>query len=515
MPFPLPFLMRRSGPILTLMLAGFLSASPIRADQPATSSPPAPAPPAPSSATTPVPSFAPTRSFATVVRSQLPAVVSVMTEGRAAAQTGGDGPLPFPHGSPFNDFLRDRQRNVPPEGERPGAVLGSGFIIDAGGWVVTNYHVVAEATGIAVVFQDGSRRPARLAGADPATDLAVLKVDADQPLPMVEWGDSDAASVGDWVLAIGNPFGLGGTVTAGILSARARDIQQGPYDEYLQTDAPINRGNSGGPLFTLDGRVIGINAAIYSPTGGSVGIAFAIPSNVARPVVEQLRTHGAVRRGWLGVQVQDLTPELAEGMGIADANGALVAAVTPGGPAERGGLRRGDVVTAFGTTAIGSMRALPKAVSQTGIGSTIDIRLLRRGKAQTIRVTVGTLPEVTAVAQGSSGPSQQPSGASDPPAEPPLGLIMAPISPRLRVAYGIDRSVDGVVVTEVRDGGSADAQGIEVGDVIIEAGQHPVSRPEDVMSRLHDARERGRHSLPLLISRQGDMRYVAVPASAG
>ncbi|MCW2248361.1 serine protease Do [Azospirillum fermentarium] len=498
-----PFL-RRSGLVFALTLAGFLSASPIRAEPEGV----VPAAPAPA---LPVP------SFSTVVKTQLPAVVNVMTEGKTGPRPSkGDGAPPFPQGSPFNDFFRDLHRNTPPDGGGSGAVLGTGFVIDSGGWVVTNYHVVADAGGISVVFQDGGRRPARLAGADPATDLAVLKVDADRPLTAVEWGDSDGASVGDWVLAIGNPFGLGGTVTAGILSARARDIQQGPYDEYLQTDAPINRGNSGGPLFNLDGKVIGINAAIYSPTGGSVGIAFAIPSNLARPVIDQLREHGAVRRGWLGVQVQDLTPELAEGMGMAGTTGALVAAVTPGGPAERGGVRRGDVITAFGPSAIDSMRALPKAVSQAGIGTILDVRLLRRGKAQSVKVTIGALPEVTAVALGSTGTSQQPSGASDTPAEPPLGLVMATISPRLRVAYGIERSVEGVVVTEVRGGGAAEAQGIEVGDVILEAGQHPVGKPEDVMARLHDARGQGRHSLPLFISRQGDLRYVAVPVpSAG
>lgn len=498
MPFHTPPLIRRPGLLAAVAMAGFLSVSPVRAEQPAAVAAPAPVP-----------------SFSTVVRTQLPAVVNVMTEARPGPRAGAEKTPPLPHGSPFNDFFRDLQRNGPPEGERSGAVLGTGFIVDSGGWVVTNYHVVAEAAGISVVFQDGGRRPARLAGADPATDLAVLKVDSSQPMPAVEWGDSDTASVGDWVLAIGNPFGLGGTVTAGILSARARDIQQGPYDEYLQTDAPINRGNSGGPLFNLDGKVIGINAAIYSPTGGSVGIAFAIPSNLARPVIDQLREHGAVRRGWLGVQVQDLTAELAEGMGMAGVNGALVAAVTPGGPAERAGLRRGDVITAFGDAAIGSMRSLPKVVSQAGIGSTIDVHLLRRGKNQTLHVTVGALPEVTPVALGSTGTGQHPSGASDPPAEPPLGLVMAPLSPRLRVAYGIERSVDGVVVTEVRDGGAAEAQGIEVGDVIIEAGQHSVARPEDVMSRLRTARGQGRQSLPLLISRQGDMRYVAVPVAAG
>lgn len=499
MTFVTMLLIRRSGFFAALALTGFLTSSPMRAE--------------PLPIQTPV--TAPVPSFAAMVKSQLPAVVNVMTEGKPALRAQkGDGAPPFPQGSPFNDFFRDLHRNTPPDGGS-GAVLGTGFVVDPAGWVVTNYHVVADAAGVSVAFQDGVRRTARLAGADPATDLAVLKVETDRPLPAVEWGDSDGAAVGDWVLAIGNPFGLGGTVTAGILSARARDIQQGPYDEYLQTDAPINRGNSGGPLFSLDGKVIGINAAIYSPTGGSVGIAFAIPSNLARPVIDQLRAHGAVRRGWLGVQVQDLTPELAEGMGMAGTTGALVAAVTPGGPAERAGMRRGDVITAFGGHGVDAMRALPKAVSQAAIGSTLDVRLLRRGKPHTMAVTIGALPEVTAVALGSTGGGQQPSGASDPPAEPPLGLVMSAISPRLRVAYGIERSVEGVVVTEVRGGGAAEAQGIEVGDVILEAGQHPVDKPDDVMTRLNTAHSQGRHSLPLLISRQGDLRYVAVPASAG
>lgn len=488
-------------------LAGAWWPATVQAQEPAVSSP------APTSQ-----SYRPP-SFAEIARTQLDTVVNISTTQRQGGEAGpranrGEEAPELPPGSPFEEFFRefrDRQRgqSAPPAG--PAMALGSGFVVDPAGFVVTNHHVVAEASEIAVTLHDGTRLPARLVGSDEATDMALLKVEAGKPLAAARWGDSERVQVGDWVVAIGNPFGLGGSVTAGILSARARDIQQGPYDEYLQTDAAINRGNSGGPLYNIEGEIIGVNTAIYSPTGGSVGIGFAVPSSLAKPVIEQLKSEGKVRRGWLGVQVQRLTPDIAESLGMADPKGALVTSVAPEGPAYRAGIRQGDVITGFDGKPVDQMRQLPRVVATAEIGKSVPMSILRGGRPETIPVTVGELkPQLPQVASaGSSG--APPSSAAPVETKALLGLKLAPLTPGLRESFSIAADVEGLVVTEVGENTAASDRGLDLGDVIVEAGQEPVKTPDDLNKRIDRARGEGRKTLLMLISRNGDLRYVPLP----
>src|SRR6516164_7303843 len=321
-------------------------------------------------------------------------------------------------------------------GPREATSLGSGFIIDPSGYIVTNNHVIEGAEEITVRMQDNTEYKARLIGHDPKTDLALLKIDAPSPLPYVEWGDSDKARIGDWVLAIGNPFGLGGTVTAGILSARQRDINAGPYDDFLQTDAAINRGNSGGPMFNTDGKVIGINTAIFSPSGGSIGIGFALPSSLAKGVIQQLRQYGHPRRGWLGVRIQSVTPELAEGLKMPKPMGALIAAVTDGGPADKAGIRQGDVVIKFDNKDIDEMRHLPRIVAETAFDTSVPVVVLRQGKEMTFQVKIGELYESTDDKTADTG--SQPAKPKTPDTTTTiLGLSLAEMSDQLRQRYNI------------------------------------------------------------------------------
>lgn len=465
----------------------------------------------------PIPKGAPA-TFADLAEKQVDAVVYISTTQAApqnGPQTGPRGQdLPeFPPGSPFEEFFkefRERQRGQQQQQQRPTTALGSGVIIDPAGYVVTNSHVVSEADEISVTLHDGTKLPAKLVGTDAPTDLALLKVESFKPLTASQWGDSDKMQVGDWVVAIGNPFGLGGSVTAGILSARARDIQQGPYDDYLQTDASINRGNSGGPLYSMAGEVIGINTAIYSPTGGSVGIGFAIPSSTARPVIEQLKERGQVRRGWLGVQVQRVTPDLAENLGMGEPKGALVTSVSPDSPAGKAGVKQGDIITRFGDKDIEQMRQLPRVVAATEIGKSVPLNLLREGKPQTITVTVGELdPQPQRVAAAGSSGDPRPAAPVD--SKKVLGLTLSPLTPGLREAFAINPDVEGVVVTEVGERSSASERGIEAGDVIVEAGQEPVKTPDELNQRIQEAKDQGRKTVLMLVSRDGDLRYVPVP----
>ncbi|HYG88873.1 MAG TPA: DegQ family serine endoprotease [Azospirillum sp.] len=447
-------------------------------------------------------------TFAPLAKTQVQTVVNISTTQPAP---GGAQRLPdvpsFPPGSPFNEFFkefRERQR----EQQRPVTALGSGFIIDPSGYVATSHHVVSEAAEIAVILHDGQRLPAKLIGADPLTDLALLKVEPKQPLAATRWGDSDKMEVGDWVVAIGNPFGLGGSVTAGILSARARDIQQGPYDDYIQTDAAINRGNSGGPLYNLAGEVVGINTAIYSPTGGSVGIGFAIPSALARPVIEQLKERGEVRRGWLGVQVQQVSPDIAESLSVPEQKGALVTSVTPGGPAEKAGIKQGDVILNFAGKDIEHMRQLPRAVASTQAGQEVEVKLMREGQPETIKVTIGEMEsETQTAAAGASGPTPP---RDSPRPERALGLTLSPLTPNMREAFEIEPDAEGVVVAEVSENSAASDRGIEAGDVIVEVGQEPVRKPDEVLAKIKSARDQGRKTVLMLVSRHGDLRYVPV-----
>ncbi len=466
-------------------------------------------------------------SFRDLARTQIDTVVNISSTQAPQASAGGgrlaEG-MDLPPGSPLEEFFREfrnRQRggqgdespdSAPPGTPRglPSMALGSGFIIDPSGLVVTNNHVVADAAEIAVTLHDGTKLPAKLVGSDAPTDLALLKVESDKPLTAAHWGDSKSVEVGDWVVAIGNPFGLGGSVTAGILSARARDIQQGPYDEYLQTDAAINRGNSGGPLYDAGGAVIGINTAIYSPTGGSVGIGFAIPSSLAQPIIDQLKDGGKVRRGWLGVQVQRVTPDIAESLGVDGTGGALVTSVSPDSPAASAGLRQGDVITAFNGDPLEQMRQLPRIVASTEIGSTVPMTVLRGGKEESVQVTIGELrnePQQVAL----SGSSGAPRSAQPEESKSALGLKLAPLTPGLRQTFSIADDVDGLVVTEVDRDSAASQRGLDLGDVIVEAGQEPVATPADLESRIAKAKEDGRKTLLMLVSRGGDLRYVPLP----
>jgi serine protease Do len=358
---------------------------------------------------------------------------------------------------------------------------------------------------VSVTLQDNSKYTAKIIGRDPRTDIAVLKIKADKPLPYVSLGDSNAAQIGDWVIAVGNPFGLGGSVTTGIISARGRDIHAGQFDDFLQIDAPINRGNSGGPTFNLKGEVIGINTAIYSPNGGSVGIGFAVPSNVAKTVVEQIEQHGKVSRGWLGVQIQDMTPAIAASLGLQGQHGALIAAVTANSPAAEAGLKQGDVVLSFNGAEINQLRDLPRAVSATKPGSSATMTVWRNGQKTELQAKVGEAPENprVATAGGSRGQSDEDSAQA-------AGLHFAPLTPDLRRELRLGRDVNGVVVTSVDDGSAADALGLSRGDVVLSIDQQPVASPQDAAQKLKEAASSPRKSALLLLNRHGVTQYVGL-----
>ncbi|HEX7970348.1 MAG TPA: DegQ family serine endoprotease [Stellaceae bacterium] len=464
----------------------------------------------------------PLPSLSPLVEAVNPAVanVSVVMNEQDIAQAQSDGEpggSPFPR-SPFEDFLRrffeaPGARRAPgnqsPRPQpRPGqaVALGSGFIIDADGDVVTNNHVVGTSDNVTVVLPDSSKHRARIVGRDEQTDIALLKIDSNRPIPHVDWGDSDAAKVGDWVVAVGNPFGLGGTVTAGIISARGRNIQAGPYDDFLQIDAPINRGNSGGPTFNLHGQVIGINTAIYSPSGGSVGIGFAVPSSLAKDVVAQLKDHGYVSRGWLGVQVQSITPEIARSLGLDPNNpkGALVAHVEPGSPAAKAGLKEGDVIVRFNDKEINELHDLPRLVAETPPGQQVQLAVLRKGKQQQIAATVGDSRDQSRAGSTGGGRGDQ----LRPRRSSALGLELSPLSDETRDQMGVPADVTGVVVIDVAPD-SAAAGLVQPGDVIISINQQPVTDPGDAADRLNDAAA-NKQGL-LLLNHEGANRFVGLP----
>jgi serine protease Do len=454
--------------------------------------------------------------FADLAERLLPGVVNIASSQTVTsrAERPGVGPdIPmFPPGSPFEQFFRDfmeRNRhggNQPQEPVRRMQSLGSGFIVDASGIIVTNNHVIDGADEITVTLQDNTTLKATLLGRDERTDIAVLKVKSDKPLPSVAFGDSDRARVGDWVIAIGNPFGLGGSVTAGIVSARGRDISQGPYDNFIQTDAAINKGNSGGPLFNMDGEVIGINTAIYSPSGGSIGIGFSIPSNIAKTVVAQLRDFGHARRGWLGVKIQQVTPDIAESLGLKEATGALVAGVNDGGPADQAKIQNGDVILRFDDQEVKEMHNLPRIVAETDIHKQVPVTIWRNGKEETLTVTVGELAEDQQ--QAALTPEQ------DNPAQPQplelsgLGLQVAPITADARDKYQLGQDQKGVLVTGVTQGTPAADRGLKAGDVIVEVQQEEVSTPAEVQDRIDKLRKAGRASVLMLVQSSDGLRWV-------
>ncbi len=442
-------------------------------------------------------------SFADLAERLSPAVVNIST--KQTLPEGPDAP-PLPE-SPFGDLFRDFFDQAPQRG-RPVQSLGSGFVISEDGFVVTNNHVIREADEVEVNFPDGTSYDAGVVGTDDKTDLALLKIQPEAPLPFVSFGDSAAARVGDWVLAIGNPFGLGGSVSAGIISARNRDIKAGPYDDFLQTDAAINRGNSGGPLFNLDGQVIGVNTAIISPSGGSIGIGFAVPSALAKNVISQLRQFGETRRGWLGVRIQEVTQDLAETLGLDAASGALVASLTPEGPAESAGIQPGDVILRFDGRDVEEMRDLPRMVAETPVGKTVRVVVFRKGKTVTVRVRLGRLENQEAVA------AVDPSVAGPAPSGEEIaagGFTLATLDEALRSRFGLSEDVTGVAILALADDGPASRKGLRVGDVILEVGQEPVTAPSEVGEAIEDARADGRASVLLLVQSGADLRFVPLP----
>ena len=444
--------------------------------------------------------------FAEVVERVTPAVVNVTVEQDARRQ------LSIPHGqmpdegSPLYEFFKRfgglEQMPMPgPMPQRQGE--GSGFIVDAEGYIVTNNHVVEGASSIEVTLDNGEQYQARIIGRDPKTDLALVKIDTDTPLPYVELGDSSSARVGDWVLAVGNPFGLGGSVNAGIISARGRNINSGPYDDYIQIDAPINRGNSGGPLFDARGEVIGVNAAIYSPSGGNIGIGFAIPAEIAAGIVEDLKTKGRVERGWLGVQIQPVTEQVAASLGLAETRGVLVADVLEGTPAEAAGVQSGDVILEAAGQTMQEYRDLTKLIAGIEAGTRIELTISRAGRTLTLPVTIGSMPSQD-MAQAKAPQSR----GGD---EPSIGLTLAPLTPEQRAERGLEDHAEGVLVAQVIPGSPAQRAGIKAGSVISMVGQEPVSTPEEVVTAVRSAADAERPAVLLRVEQDGEQRFVAVP----
>ncbi len=445
-------------------------------------------------------------SFADLAAKLLPTVVNIATSQTLKAPPRAQMPN-VPPGSPLEDLFKNF---LGPDGEKPRHVtsLGSGFIIDPAGFIVTNNHVIDNSDQVMVTLYDGSSLQAKIVGRDTKTDLALLKVVPKKPLPATHFGDSDKIRIGDWVMAIGDPFGLGSTVTAGIVSARNRDINAGPYDDFIQTDAPINRGNSGGPLFDMDGNVMGINSAIFSPSGGSVGIGFAIPANLAKDVVAQLKQFGVARRGWIGVRIQQVTEEIAQGMGLPNSQGALVADVTRGGPAQKAGLQNGDVVISFDNKPIGDSKLLPRVVAATPIGKTVNIDVLRKGKKQSYRIVIAKLDE---------GPPDKPGKKLPPPAAPKaksklsqLGLTVVALDENARAKYKLAGNVQGVVVSAVDPASPAADKNFRPGDVIVEAQNQPVKTPADLEARVDADAKAGKKAELMLVNRNGYLTYVGL-----
>ena len=439
-------------------------------------------------------------SFADLAEKVSPAVVNITTTTVVAAPTGS-GPV-FPDGSPFQDFFRDFGS---PDGGRPqrSNALGSGFVISEDGYIVTNNHVIEGADEISIEFFSGKKLDAKLVGTDSKTDIALLKVQSDTPLPFVSFGNSDLMRVGDWVMAMGNPLGQGFSVSAGIVSARNRELY-GNYDDFIQTDAAINRGNSGGPLFNMDGEVVGVNTSILSPNGGSIGIGFSMASNVVSKVVNQLRDYGETRRGWLGVKIQDVTPDMSEALGLSNVSGAMVTDV-PEGPARDAGMLAGDIITAFDGGEVKDTRDLVRRVADAPAGEAVRVTVLREGKSETLLVTLGRreLAEGEAVPAAAAKPQSSESEM--------LGMVVTPLNPELTAEMGLSSGATGLVVKSLDEDTEAFAKGMRAGDLIVEAGQRPVATLDDLQARIDEAKDAGRKSVLLLIRRGGEPRFVALP----
>ena len=445
-------------------------------------------------------------TFADLADKVSPAVVNITTSTTVATNTQ-PGPI-VPEGSPFEDFFRDFLDRNGPNGQSPrrSQALGSGFVVSEDGFIVTNNHVIQGADEILIEFFEGFELEAEIIGTDPNTDLALLKVESDEPLIFVPWGDSEEARVGDWVMAMGNPLGQGFSVSAGIVSARGRALS-GSYDDYLQTDAAINRGNSGGPLFNLNGEVIGVNTAILSPTGGSIGIGFAMSSRVAENVIQQLKDYGETRRGWLGVRIQDVTDDLAEGLGLEEARGALVTDV-PEGPAMEAGIESGDVILSFDGVDVEDTRGLVQQVGTTEVGKEVRVLVFRGGETQTLRVTLGRREEAERAVPASVN-------RDEPVTTEFLGITISTMTDELREQLGLPEDTEGLVVANVAEDSEAFEKGLRAGDVITEAGQEKVASIADLEERVDAARDAGRKSLLLLVRRDGDPRFVALALDEG
>jgi serine protease Do len=472
--------------------------------------------PAPTRADPPTPPTPFSEVFAQLAARLEGVVVNISTTQANTPQvpkTGANGGPANPESSLdefFQNFFGDRTPGGPNGLAPPIASLGSGFIIDPSGLIVTNNHVIASAEQITVTLSHDKTLPARVVGRDPVSDLALLKVDAKAPLPAARWGDSSKTRVGDWILAIGNPFGLGGTVTSGIISATARDIHASPYDDFLQTDASINRGNSGGPMFDLNGDVIGINTAIFSPSGGSIGIGFAIPSASARPIIDQLKATGKVERGWIGAHIQPVTDDIAEAIGLDKSRGAMIASIDPASPAANAKLQPGDVILNYDGKPVDRSRQLPRLVADTGPDKLVKISIWRGGKAHEVELRIAALD-----ANRPAPPAPEPEKPKPPPTVDALGLKLAKLTGELRKQFSLADRVQGVVITDVPPNSSAAAQGLRPGDLVIGVGPTAVTTPEEVQQKAAAAKKMGRKNLLARVERGGTTRFVALPAEGG
>lgn len=458
--------------------------------------------------------WSPVNGFADLIEQVSPAVVHVAISGVVKSRQGAAPEFNFPPGSPFEDFFeqfRNRQAPEAPQKSRP-LGIGSGFIISADGYVVTNHHVIKDADEIIITLTDGTEYNAQLKGSDSKTDLALLKVDNASDLPYVAFGDDDKSRVGDWVLAIGNPFGLGGSASTGIISARGRDIRSGPYDDYIQVDAAINRGNSGGPLFNLKGEVIGINTAIYSPNGGSVGIGFSIPSNMAKNVISQLQESGEVERAWIGVEIQTLNKELADGFGRNDDHGALIASVVPSKPADNAGMQAGDIILSFDGTEIIEMRDLPRIVAQSEVGKKYKVVVWRNGAKKTLSIKTERFPDELGVASNNSSGDDPKVGSES---DDVLGAGLSKINNELRSKYSLDKDLNGVVVLQVDRQGLAARNGLREGDVVTSINNRRVETPSEMIASIKQAKKDGKSKTVVLLQRNNSSRFIAFDLGEG